>query len=170
MVLLGTVIMAGPQVPWNEVDVHAPYVSTPYRVVDAMLTLAKVKKGDFVYDLGCGDGRIVIAAAKRYGTSGAGIDINPERIEEARANAKRAGVEHLVKFEVGSVYDADLHATSVVMLYLLPEINLKLKPKLERELKPGARIVSHNFDMGTWKPKKEERIGGDRLLLWKIRG
>src|ERR1700733_11374765 len=108
----------------DQVLINAPYVTSPEEVVTAMLKLADVKKGDIVYDLGCGDGRIVIAAAKEYGTHGVGVDINPERIKEARANAKRAGVEALVKFEVNDLFDTDIHEAAVVALYLLPEINL----------------------------------------------
>jgi ubiquinone/menaquinone biosynthesis C-methylase UbiE len=123
--------------------------------VKAMLKLADVKRSDIVYDLGCGDGRIVIAAAKEYGAHGVGIDINPERIQEAKANAKRAGVENLVRFEENDLFDADIHEASVVTLFLLSSVNLKLRPKLLKDLKPGTRIVSNTFDMGDWKPDKE---------------
>ncbi len=156
------------QHPPDEVDIHAPYVPTSPSVLHAMLELAHTKKGDVLYDLGCGDGRIVIAAAKQYGAHGVGIDINPQRIQEANANAQRAGVESLVRFEQQNVYDADLSHATVVMLYLLPEINLKLEPKLRRELKPGARIVSHTFGMGAWKPAKQESVAGEKIFLWKI--
>lgn len=153
----------------DEVDIHAPYVATPYPVVDAMLALARVKKGDLIIDLGSGDGRIVIEAAKRYGVRGIGIDINPKRVAEAKANARREGVEQLVRFEEQNVYDADLKAATVVTLYLLQDINLKLRPSLKSQLKPGARIVSHSFDMGTWKPEKKRIVEGDQIYLWKIR-
>ena len=151
-----------------EIDIHAPYVTTPYPVVEAMLTLAHTKKSDVVYDLGCGDGRIVIAAAKRYGAHGIGVDISPERIQEAQANAKREGVESLVRFQEQSVYDADLRTATVVMLYLLPDINRKLLPKLQRELKPGTRIVSHTFDLGSCKPVNTQNIEGEQLFFWRI--
>jgi SAM-dependent methyltransferase len=153
----------------EEVDIHAPYIATPYPVVDAMLALARVKKKDLIIDLGCGDGRIVIEAAKRYGARGIGVDINPERIAEAKANARRERVEQLVKFEEQNVYDADLKEATVVTLYLLQNINLKLRPILKSQLKPGARIVSHSFDMGTWKPTKVRMLGSDPIFLWKIR-
>ncbi|MBZ5724113.1 MAG: class I SAM-dependent methyltransferase [Acidobacteriia bacterium] len=145
-----------------------PYVPTPNPVVDAMLKLAGVKKSDTVYDLGCGDGRIVIAAAKDYGAHGVGIDINPERIQEARDNARKAHVEPLVKFEENDLFDADIHNASVVTLYLLPNINLRLRPKLLQDLKPGTRVVSHSFSMDDWKPDKEETVDGRTIYLWTI--
>ncbi len=120
-----------------------------------MLKLADVKTSDIVYDLGCGDGRIVIAAAKEYGAHGVGIDINPQRITEAKENAKKAGVENLVRFEENDLFDADIHEASVVTLFLLSSVNLKLRPKLLKDLKPGTRIVSNTFGMGDWKPEKE---------------
>ena len=134
------------------------YVPTTAPAVDAMLTLAEVKKTDVVYDLGCGDGRIVITAAKKYGARGVGIDIDPQRIAEARANAKRAGVEHLVRFEENDLFLADIKEATVVTLFLLPQLNLKLKPKLLADLKPGTPIVSNTFDMGDWKAEKEVAV------------
>lgn len=155
-----------------------PYVPTTEEAVAEMLKLAGVKKTDIVYDLGCGDGRIVIAAAKTYGAHGVGIDINPERIAEAKANAKRAGVEHLVRFEENDLFKADIHEASVVTLFLLPTINLKLRPKLVHDLKPGTRVVSNTFDMGDWKAEKEASVGSPddyeyaglskKLFLWTI--
>jgi SAM-dependent methyltransferase len=145
-----------------------PYVPTSEAIVNAMLKLGDIKKDDIVYDLGCGDGRIVIAAAKQFGARGVGIDINPERIQEARANAKKAGVENLVKFEENDLFDADIHEATAVMLYLLPSVNLKLRPKLMKDLKPGTRIVSHSFDMGDWKPEKEEQVDFARIYFWTI--
>src|SRR5450759_1394396 len=139
--------------PKREPDV--PYVPTTEAAVQAMLKLADVKKADVVYDLGCGDGRIVIAAAKNLGARGVGIDINPVRISEAKENAKKAGVEKLVRFEENDLFEADIHEATVVTLFLLPHINLKLRPKLLQDLKPGTRIVSNTFDMGDWKPEKE---------------
>ena len=150
----------------EEVQVHAPYIATPQPVVTAMLGLAHTKRRDVVYDLGCGDGRIVIAAAKLFGSHGVGIDINPERVEEARRNARLAGVESLVRFEVGDVYETDLTNATVVTLYLLSDMNLRLAPKLKAELTPGSRIVSHNFDMGDWKPKRHKDVAGDKIYLW----
>jgi ribosomal protein L11 methylase PrmA len=134
-----------------------------------MLKLANVEKGDFLIDLGCGDGRIVIAAAKQFGARAIGIDIDPERIKEANANAKNEGVTDLVEFRQGDLFDADLSKASVVTLYLLPAINMKLRPKLWRDLKPGTRVVSHSFDMGDWKPDKVEEVDGSQIFLWVIK-
>jgi len=114
-----------------------------------------------VYDLGCGDGRIVIEAAKEYGARGVGVDINPVRIAEAKENARKAGVENLVRFEENDLFDADIHEATVVTLFLLNSVNLKLRPKLLKDLQPGTRIVSNTFDMGDWKPYKEFTLGDD---------
>jgi SAM-dependent methyltransferase len=147
---------------------EVPYVPTENTVVDAMLKLAGVTKADVVYDLGCGDGRIVVRAAKNHGARGVGIDIDPARIQQARENAKRNNVEDLVRFEENDLFDADIHEATVVMLYLLPDVNLRLRPKLLRDLKPGTRIVSHSFNMGDWKPEKEEQVDGATIYLWTI--
>ena len=157
-------------------DPDVPYVPTTEEAVTAMLKLADVKSTDIVYDLGCGDGRIVIAAAKEYGSHGVGIDINPERIAEAKENAKKAGVANLVRFEENDLFDADIHEAGVVTLFLLSSVNLKLRPKLLSDLKPGTRIVSNTFDMGDWKPDKELRVGDPvqgfslsrKLFLWIV--
>ncbi len=141
--------------------------STP-EIVDEMLRLAGVKRGDVVYDLGCGDGRIVIAAAQRYGVRGVGIDIDPQRIKEAQENARKAGVTRQVRFINQDLFEADIREATVVMLYLLPWVNLKLRPKLWSELKPGTRVVSHSHDMGDWKPEKESQAGGDTIYFWTI--
>jgi ribosomal protein L11 methylase PrmA len=133
-----------------------------------MLDLAGVKSTDVVYDLGCGDGRIVVLAAQSYGAHAVGVDIDPERIRDARANAQRNAVENLVRFEVKDLFDTDIHEATVVTLYLLPAVNLRLRPKLVKDLKPGTRIVSHSFDMGDWKPEKEEVVEGQRLYLWTV--
>jgi SAM-dependent methyltransferase len=154
----------------------APYVPSPPEVVDRMLALASVTPADFVYDLGSGDGRIPIAAAKKYGARGVGLDIDPRRIEESRVNAKAAGVEHLVEFRQQDVLTADVSEATVVTLYLLSSANAKLRPILTRQLKPGARIVSHAFSMGTdWPADKVDRFTnafGDEitLYLWKADG
>lgn len=160
--------------PGRKPDV--PFVPTTEEAVEAMLKLAGVKKSDTVYDLGCGDGRIVIAAAKSYGAHAVGIDIDPQRIKEAKENAKKANVETLVRFEENDLFKADFRPATVITLFLLPEVNLKLKPKLLQDLKPGTRIVSNTFDMGDWKPEKEFTVGGDnddtylsrRLFLWIV--
>jgi SAM-dependent methyltransferase len=139
---------------------EAPYVPTPNNVVEAMLRLANVGKNDVVYDLGCGDGRIVITAALKYGARGVGVDIDPRRIKESNENARKAGVTDRVKFLQQDLFKINLSEATVVTLYLLPEMNLRLRPKLLRELKPGARIVSHAFDLGDWKPKRVVRVPG----------
>ena len=144
------------------------YVPTPEQVVDAMLNVAKVTKNDVVYDLGCGDGRIVIAAAQKYGARGVGIDIDPQRIEEANANAKKAGVTDRVKFMQADLFTTDISQASVVTLYLLPSLNVKLRPKLMKELKPGTRIVSHAFDMGDWQAEQTLEVDGRRVYYWTI--
>jgi SAM-dependent methyltransferase len=154
----------------------APYVPSPPEVVDRMLSLAGVTKADVVYDLGCGDGRIPIAAAKTFGARGIGLDIDPRRIEESRANAKAAGVDHLVEFRVEDVMNADVSKATVVTLYLLSSSNARLRPILTKQLAPGARIVSHAFSMGpTWPADKVDRFttsSGDEitLYLWKTDG
>ena len=144
-----------------------PYVPTPQEVVDAMLKMAGVSARDIVYDLGCGDGRIVISAAK-LGARAVGVDINPERIREAEANAKEAEVTDKVKFVQADLFDADIKPATVVTLYLLPDVNMRLRPKLLRDLRPGTRIVSHSFDMGDWKPAKEIDADGRTLYLWIV--
>jgi len=165
----------GPQ-PKREPDVV--YVPTTPEAVQAMLKLADLKKTDVLYDLGCGDGRIVVAAAKDFGAHAVGIDINPVRIAEAKENARKAGVENLVRFEENDLFEADFHEASVVTLFLLNSLNLKLRPKLLEQLKPGTRVVSNTFDMGDWKPEKEATVGDDsedsysylskKLFLWII--
>jgi SAM-dependent methyltransferase len=133
------------------------YVPTPQIVVDKMLELAEVKPGDVVYDLGCGDGRIVVTAAKKYGVKAVGYDIDPQRVKEARANVAAAGVEHLVRIEEADVFTLDLTGASVITLYLLPTLNVRLMPQLAK-MKPGSRIVSHNFDMRGAKPLLVQRV------------
>lgn len=156
-----------PPAPHRDPDV--PFVPTRQEVVEAMLKMADVKPGDIVYDLGCGDGRIVITAAQKFGARGVGIDIDPTRISEARYNARRAGVEKQVEFKVGDLFEADIRGATVVTLYLLPEINLRLKPKLQRDLKRGTRIVSHDFSMGDeWKPERAQKIGNSTIYFWTI--
>lgn len=146
------------------------YVPTPYDVGRKMLELAEVKKGDVVYDLGCGDGRIVVTAAKEYGVKAVGFDIDPERVKEARENAKKNKVEHLVRIEQKDIFTLDLSEATVVTLYLLPQLNVKLIPQLEK-LKPGSRIVSHDFDMAGVIPDKvvnfKSKNGREHTLyLW----
>jgi hypothetical protein len=145
-----------------------PYVPTPHRTVDQMLKMAAVGTDDVLYDLGSGDGRIVIAAARTYGTRGVGIDIDPKRIEEANVNAHEAGVTDRVEFIEGDLFEADLREATAVTLYLLPSVNLRLRPKLLEELRPGTPVVSHDFHMGEWEPDDFQDVGGDRLYLWII--
>ena len=136
----------------------APYVPTPQEVVDAMLVLAGVQKNDFVVDLGCGDGRIPVTAARKYGARGLGVDIDPVRIAEANANAKAAGVTHLVEFKLQDAMTVDVSNATVVTTYLLSASNLKLRPILTKQMKPGSRIITHNFSMGDWAPEKYETV------------
>lgn len=152
--------------PTPELDV--PYEPTPIHVAHAMLTLAEVGPNDVVYDLGSGDGRIVIMAAQQFGARGVGIDIDPVRIAEARANARKAGVEDKVQFIEGDMYQADLRPATVVTLFLHPEPNLKLRPKLLAELKPGSRIVSYVWDMGDWRPEAELDAGMYKIYMWRV--
>ena len=153
--------------------IDVPYVPTPSAVVEEMLKVAHVGKDDVIYDLGCGDGRIVITAAQKYGARGVGVDINEERINESNENARKAGVTDRVKFLRQDLFETDLREATVVTLYLLPSINERLKPKLFHELKPGTRVVSHAFDMGEWFPDKILRVsaGGDpdsMIYYWVI--
>ena len=144
------------------------FVPTPHEVVEEMLRIARVGKGDVLYDLGSGDGRIPIAAAKKFGIRAVGIDIDPERIREARANAKKAGVEKLVSFRQEDLFKADFSEATVITLYLLPDLNVKLRPRLWAELKPGTRIVSHQFDMGTWKPERKLEMSSRTVYFWTV--
>jgi ribosomal protein L11 methylase PrmA len=149
------------------------YEPTAPEVVDIMLRLANVKAEDVVYDLGCGDGRIVITAARELGARGVCVDIDPQRIAESRENARTAGVTDRIRFLNQDLLVTDVSEATVVMLFLSPGLNLKLRPKLQRELKPGARIVSHWHDMGDWKPQKTVRVESDgrerSVYLWTIR-
>jgi SAM-dependent methyltransferase len=153
----------------------APYVPTPQEVVNRMLTLAKVTKDDVVIDLGCGDGRIPITAAKVYGARGIGVDIDPQRIAEANANARKEGVQHLVTFKLENALTTDVSTATVVTTYLLTASNLKLRPVLTRSLKPGTRIVAHNFGFGDWTPEKVDTFTDSAnrrrtLYLWTADG
>lgn len=144
------------------------FVPTPNDVVSKMLELAQVTAKDVVYDLGCGDGRIVITAAQKFGARGVGIDIDPERIREANENVRRAKVQDRVRFVEGDLFEADISEATVVTLYLLTQLNLKLRPKLMSDLRPGTRVVSHAFSMGDWKPERHEYVGGTSVYLWRI--
>ena len=155
------------QAPRISPDIH--YVPTSVGVTDAMLKLAKVTADDVVYDLGSGDGRIVIAAAKKYGARGVGIEIDPELIKTANKNARKAGVEDKVRFIQADVFKTDFSDATVVTLYMSNSINRRLAPILQRQLKPGARVVSHRFDMGDWPPEADVRLEGTHVYLWTIR-
>ncbi|MBI3048479.1 MAG: class I SAM-dependent methyltransferase [Acidobacteria bacterium] len=144
------------------------FVPTPQEVVDAMLKLAKVTKNDVVYDLGSGDGRIPITAARTYGARGVGLDIDPQRIKEAMENLKAAGVGDRVRFLNQDLFTTNISEATVVTLYLLPSLNLKVLPKLNAELKPGTRVVSHAFDMGDIKPQETQNVNGRTIYLWTV--
>ena len=144
-----------------------PFVPTPQEVVDKMIELAAVKNGDTVYDLGSGDGRIVIAAAKK-GARAVGFEIDPELVKQSQENIRKAGALDRAEIRNQDILTVDLSPASVVTMYLLPDVNLKLKPNLLSQLKPGSRVVSHSFDMGDWKPAKTERIDGRTIYLWVI--
>jgi tRNA G37 N-methylase Trm5 len=156
----------------GQVVPEVPYVPTPTEVVEEMLKVAKVGKNDVVYDLGCGDGRIVITAAQKYGARGIGIDINPERIKESTENAKKAGVADRVKFVQQDLFETNFKEATVVTLYLLPAVNLRLRPKLLADLRPGTRVVSHAFDMGDWTPDQVIKVQGNQtertVYYWVI--
>jgi len=150
-----------------------PYVPTPQEVVERMLEWAQVKKGDVVYDLGSGDGRIVITAAKKYGVKAIGFEIDPDRIRESRENIRKEGVGNLVEIREQDIRTVDLSPASVLTMYLLPEVNLMLRPNIWKQMQPGSRVVSHDFDMGDWKPLRSETIkdrsGWDHTLyLWRV--
>jgi precorrin-6B methylase 2 len=159
--------VAAPQKELRAPDVI--FVPTPQDVVEAMLKVAKVGKGDVLYDLGSGDGRIPITAAQKYRIArGIGIDINPERIKEANENLSKARVGDRVRFVNADLFETDLSDATVITLYLLPTLNLKLLPKLLKEVKPGTRVVSHAFDMGSWKPQQTLKVGTRSVYFWTI--
>lgn len=145
-----------------------PYVPTEQKTVEAMLDMAKVGPNDFVIDLGSGDGRIVVTAAKQYGAKGFGVDLNPQRIKEANENAERAKVTDQVKFYNQNLFDTKIGDATVLTMYLLPSVNLQLRPRLFTELKPGTRVVSHDFDMGDWQPDNHVDLGRDQVFFWVI--
>ncbi len=155
--------------PKNKLGLEVDFVSTPLEIVDAMLKLANVGKKDIVYDLGCGDGRIVIEAAKRFGARGVGIDIDPDRIKEARANAKLAGVTKRVRFVQGDLFEADFREATVVALFLKWNYNRKLRPRLWDQLKPGTPVVSHEHDFGPdWPAAKQTVVNGKTVYLYLV--
>jgi methyltransferase family protein len=171
--LMLVVSVVGAQSPTTEKKpLDVPYVPTHESLVEEMLSMARVTGNDVLYDLGSGDGRIVITAARKFGTRGIGYDLDPERISEARENARRAGVTDRVRFEQQDIFNAKIADATVVTMYLLPDVNMRLRPKLLSELKPGTRIVSHNYDLGDWQPvqRKEMDVSGinHTLYLWIV--
>ena len=149
-------------------SVDVPYVATPYEIADEMVRLADVRSDDVVYDLGCGDGRLVIAAIRKAGCRGVGIDIDPERIKESRQNAIIAGVQDRVRFVEQNFFESDVREATVMLIYLFPDVNIKLRAKFLKEMKPGSRLVSHAFDMGDWKPDNTASIRTQRVYYWLI--
>ena len=173
VVFMLLVAVAGAQSPTAEKKpLDVPYVPTHESLVDEMLSMAKVSGNDVLYDLGSGDGRIVITAARKFGTRGIGYDLDPERVSEARENARKAGVTDKVRFEQQDIFTAKINDATVITMYLLPDVNMRLRPKLLSELKPGTRIVSHNYDLGDWQPvqRKEMDVSGvnHTLFLWIV--
>lgn len=152
----------------TEPKLDVPYVTTRPETIALMLDMAEVQPGDYVIDLGTGDGRILIAAAQERGARGLGVDIDPVMIRRAQANARRAGVADRVAFEVRDLFETPLDEADVVTMYLLPQVNLRLRPRLLTELKPGARVVSHAWDMGDWTPDDTRRAGGAVVYRWTI--
>src|SRR6187200_2860765 len=165
-VALSAAVLAAAQQPKRTPDIH--FVPTPDEVVEAMLQLADVGQNDVVYDLGSGDGRIPITAARRFGARGVGIDLDPKLVAQATRNAQETGVADRVRFVEGDIFEADISPATVVTLYLLTSINERLRPKLLKELRPGARIVSHQFRMGDWSPDRELVIDFRSLFLWRV--
>ena len=172
--LVGCAAGAPPGVgePAAPVKLDVIFVATDLTIVNAMLTLAGVTRDDVVYDLGCGDGRIVIAAAKEFGARGVGVDLDPQRIREAQANAVRAGVADRVTFRVEDVFDTDIQSATVVTLFLSPELNARLRPKLTSQLKAGSRIVSHRYGIGDWMPERTVTLSvretRNHIFLWRV--
>ena len=162
----------GAREPAAPVKLDVIFVATDLTIVNAMLTLAGVNRDDTVYDLGCGDGRIVIAAAKEFGARGVGVDLDPQRIREAQANAVRAGVADRVTFRVQDIFDTDIQPATVVTLFLSPELNARLRPKLTSQLRPGTRIVSHRYGIGDWVPEKTRTVTvsetRNHVFLWRV--
>jgi hypothetical protein len=149
-------------------SLDVPYVPTPQAVVDKMLDMAKVTGEDYLIDLGSGDGRIPIAAAKRFGTKGMGVEIDPVRVQEAKTNAVNARVADKVEFRKQDLFETDLSQATVLTMYLLPRVNLQLRPRILNKLKPGTRVVSHSFDMGDWKPDQKIIVDGRPIYLWIV--
>ena len=159
---------ATPPGPAELHEAEVLYLPTPHHVVEAMLELARIAPADVVYDLGSGDGRIPIAAARRYGVRAVGIELDARYVERARCNAREAGVAHLVEFRQADLFGVSLREATVVTLFLFPGMNERLQPKLAAELPPGARVVSHRFGLGSWSPEREIDARGHPVLLWTV--
>jgi len=167
LALCAGMLASGVAVAQESPKLDVIYVPTPQEVVDRMLEMADVKPGDFMIDFGCGDGRMVVSAAKR-GARGYGVDINPVRIREANENAKKAGVTDKVEFKIANLFEEDLSKADVMAMYLLTDINLRLRPKILDTMKPGTRIVSHAFDMGDWEPDQKDVVAGKQVFFWVV--
>lgn len=167
-VILGNSAFAQVQDNRKKLPLDAPFVPSQWKMTETMLRLANVRKGDLVYDLGCGDGRVVIMAAKKFGARGVGVDIDPARVRESRINARKAGVARRVRFIQQDLFKTDIRRATVVTLYLRQHVNLRLRPKLLRELRPGTRVISNSFDMGDWKPEKVGSGDAGSIYLWII--
>ena len=171
--LIGTALSVPTALPvWAQESrrprLDVPYVPTPQDVVDRMLDMAKVTSSDFVMDLGCGDGRMLVTAARKFGASGFGVDINPDRILEANDNAKTAGVADKISFEVRNLFSTPIEKASVLTMYLLPDVNLQLRPRILKEMKPGSRVVSHAFTMGDWETDQRAQVGVRDIYFWIV--
>ena len=164
--LVSIAALAASQQPKRTPDIH--FVPTPDEVVEAMLRLADVGANDVVYDLGSGDGRIPITAARRVGARGVGIELDPELVAQATRSAQQAGVADRVRFVEGDIFESDISPATVVTLYLLTSINERLRPKLQKELRPGTRIVSHQFRMGDWEPERDIVVDFRSVFLWRV--
>ncbi len=166
--LLAVLLLLGGASTASAKPLDVPFVPTPQPLVDRMLEMAEVGPNDYLIDLGSGDGRIPITAAREHGTRGLGVDLNPKRVEEAEANARDAGVEGFVDFRVEDLFDTDISKATVLTMYLLPRVNLQLRPRILDELAPGTRVVSHAFDMDDWEPDARDRVNGQRAYLWIV--
>jgi SAM-dependent methyltransferase len=158
-------------VAWSasaQLQLDVPYVPTPQEVVNRMLDLGKVRAGEYHMDLGSGDGRIAVTAAQKYGARAYGVDLNPVRVKEALENAKKAGVSDRATFEVKNLFDTDISKADIVTMYLLPRVNIELRPRVLKEMWPGTRIVSHAFDMGDWEPDQKDSVTGRQVYLWVV--
>lgn len=166
--LFATLVLLAAVLPTRAAAQYVPYFPTPQPLVDRMLEMAEVKGSDFLMDLGCGDGRILVTAAQRYGATGLGVDFEAQRIVEASENAKKAGVVDKVTFRKEDLFDTDISSATVLTLYLSLGINIKLRPRILEAMKPGARVLSHDFNMGDWLPDRTERISGRVVYLWFV--